>query len=80
MPILHVRNVPENLYTRLKERARIENRSLSAEIITLLELALQEQDRPAMDSELLARIRRRRWSPPENTPSSVELLREDRGR
>ncbi len=80
MPILHVRNVPDELYVRLKERARSENRSLSAEIITLLEIALQERDRQRLDRELLASIRGRRWSPPEHTPDSVKLLREDRER
>ena len=37
MSILHVRNVPENLYLRLKERADTQRRSLSAEVVTLLE-------------------------------------------
>ncbi len=80
MPILHVRNVPDELYVRLQERARTEKRSLSAEIITLLEAALQERDRQNMDRELLASISQRRWSPPEGTPESVRLLREDRER
>jgi len=41
MAILHVRNVPEDLYNRLKQRAKAQRRSLSAEVISLLEWALQ---------------------------------------
>jgi plasmid stability protein len=40
MAILHVRNVPDNLYERLKERAAAERRTLSAEVIALLESEL----------------------------------------
>jgi plasmid stability protein len=35
--ILHVRNVSEDLYQRIKARARAEKRSLSAEVLMLLE-------------------------------------------
>ena len=35
MAILHVRNVPEGLYERLKERAEAGRRSLRAEVVTL---------------------------------------------
>ena len=37
MAILHVRNVPEKLYSRLQRRAEMQRRSLSSEVITLLE-------------------------------------------
>ena len=40
MAILHVRNVPDDLYERLKKRAAAERRSLSAEVIALLEIEL----------------------------------------
>jgi len=36
MPDLHVRNVPEEVYSRLRRRAEKHNRSISAEIIALL--------------------------------------------
>jgi plasmid stability protein len=42
MAILHVRNVPEDLYERIRRRAAEEKRSISAEVITLLEAGLQE--------------------------------------
>jgi plasmid stability protein len=78
MPVLHVRNVPQDLHTRLKERAETRQRSLSAEVITLLEWAIEEVDRA---SELsLESIRRRRSFEPASigAPDSIALLREDR--
>lgn len=82
MSTLHVRNVPEDLYQRISERAASERRSISAEIIELLEAALQERERATAQADLLARIRRRRSSRPPliGAPESVALLREDRER
>lgn len=40
MPILHVRNVPDELYNRIKTQAQAQNRSMSAEVIMLLDRAL----------------------------------------
>ncbi len=80
MPVLHVRNVPDDLYTRLQRRAAAQRRSLSAEVITLLEWAVEGRER---FSELsLASIRRRRFFEPAavGAPDSTTLLREDRGR
>jgi plasmid stability protein len=80
MSILHVRNVPQDLYVRLKQRAETQRRSLSAEVVTLLEWAVEEVDRA---SELsLESIRRRRFFEPASVgaPDSTALLREDRER
>ena len=80
MPILHVRNVPKDLHTRLKERAGAQRRSLSAEVITLLEWAVEETER--ISASPLASIRQRRFFAPEaaGAPDSTTLLREDRQR
>ena len=80
MAILHVRNVPQDLYTRLKQRAETQHRSLSAEVITLLEWAIEEVDRASQLS--LESIRRRRFFEPASVgaPDSTTLLREDRER
>ena len=80
MPILHVRNVPKDLHTRLKERADAQRRSLSAEVIILLEWAVEETER--ISASPLASIRRRRFFAPEaaGAPDSTTLLREDRER
>ena len=79
MSILHVRNVPQALYTRLKQRADTRRRSLSAEVITLLEWAIEEVERAELSLES---IRRRRFFEPASVgaPDSTTLLREDRER
>ncbi|MBC7248640.1 MAG: hypothetical protein H5T62_00005 [Anaerolineae bacterium] len=81
MPILHVRNVPEDIYAALKARAQEEGRSLSAQVIVMLSQALQHPPRP--QSEVLAALdaRRHRFSPRKaGAPSTTELLRQDRSR
>lgn len=78
MPTLHVRNVPEPLYDRLRQRADSQNRSLSAEVVMLLDFALEQSDDE--QAELLDSIRRRRFFNPAaaGAPDSTTLLREDR--
>ena len=80
MATLHVRNVPESLYARLRQRAESQNRSLSAEVIILLDRALDETRRD--QGAILAGIRRRRFFSPAGAgaPDSTSLLREDRER
>ena len=78
MAILHVRNVPDELYARLQRRAEEQRRSLSAEVITLLEWAVEEAERTS--EARLASIRRRRFFDPAaaGAPDSTTLLRQDR--
>jgi len=80
MAILHVRDVPEDLHKRLKARAEAERRSLSAEVISLLEWAVEETERTS--AARLASIRQRRFFAPDGVgaPDSLTLLRQDRGR
>jgi plasmid stability protein len=80
MPILHVRNVPNELYERIRRQAQAQNRSISAEVIMLLDRALTETERSQDD--VLANIRRRRFYRPAQAgaPDSTTLLREDRAR
>lgn len=80
MPILHVRNVPDSLYERIRQRAMQQNRSISAEVINLLDEALAQSD--LSQAEILANIRRRRFFRPadQGAPDSATLLRQDRAR
>lgn len=81
MPTLHVRNVPEDLYERIRQQAIAEKRSLSAEVLALLEMAVERQPEPR--GPLFERIRRRRAQIERavgKLPSSVDLVREDRAR
>jgi len=78
--ILHVRNVPETLYERLRHRAAVQRRSLSAEVITLLTKALNEEEQTPQAT--LAAIRSRRFFDPAKAgaPDSTTMLRQDRER
>ena len=80
MPILHVRNVPDELYAKLQQRAETQRRSLSAEVILLLDWALEQAERTPED--VLASIRSRRFFDPiaAGAPESIMLIREDRDR
>jgi len=80
MATLHVRNVPDELMEQVRERARAENRSVSAEVVVLLQWGLGEPRMPV--AQLLAEINRRREQQPlrPDIPDSVQLLREDRDR
>jgi plasmid stability protein len=80
MPTLHVRSVPEDLYRRLHALAQEQNRSLSAQVVTLLERALQDAELRQDQANALQSIRRRRFSPPAQLIDSTALLREDRSR
>ena len=80
MPTLHVRNVPEELYQQIRTQAAAKNRSISAEVIVLLQRSIIEEARE--QSEVLAGIRRRRFFRPAQAgaPDTLTLLREDRER
>lgn len=80
MPTLHVRAVPDDLYARLQELAQAKQRSLSAEVLTLLYRALEAEDLRQQQARTLSKIRRRRFRPAKGAPDSLTLLREDRGR
>ena len=80
MPTLHVRSVPEDLYKRLHALAQEQNRSLSAQVVTLLEQALRDEEQRKEFSSVLQNIRRRRFAPPAKMGDSTVLLREDRFR
>jgi plasmid stability protein len=80
MPVLHVRNVPDDLYSSLQRRAKAQRRPLSAEVIALLEWAIRETEQYSENP--LPSIRRRRFFEPAavGAPDSTTLLRRDRKR
>ena len=80
MPTLHVRSVPEELYDQIRKIAQARSRSLSAQVVAMLYDALEEEMRRGEQGNALAAIRRRRYSPPSDAPTSTQLLREDRKR
>ena len=80
MATLHVRDVPKALYERVRKLAASRNRSLSAEVITLLDQALRDEERRLAHVEAMASIKANVWTPPPGSPDSVTMLREDRAR
>ena len=77
MATLHIRSFPENLYHRLNRLADKERRSLSQEVVVLLERVME---RPASaQAGVLSALDRLRFRPGnKKTPSTLELLREER--
>ena len=89
MATLHLQNVPDDLYEKLQQLAASHNRSIDAQVITLLESALPTQTKPPQNNtpnkdvkEILAESRRRRRLNPADfgLPDSTTLIREDRDR
>ena len=80
MANLHIRSVPDELVARLQRLAQASNRSVSAQVVTLLYEGLEVEEQRRRQGQLLSAIRRRRFLPPPEAPSSAELLRQDRQR
>jgi antitoxin FitA len=80
MPTLYVENVPEDLYAALRARARSNQRSISAETLSLLEQALPtvgELRRRAAFYQRIQRLRARNKAISPG-PAAEHMLREDR--
>jgi len=82
MPVLHLDNVPEELYGRIAQLAAAERLPLLEETLRLLQQAVEMNGRASRENvlPLLEEIRRNRITPVTGAPDSVELLREDRSR
>ena len=76
MAQLTVRNIDDSIAAALKERAAKAGRSAEAEHRKILEEVLSPTQNPDFFSE--ARVRRIKLKP--DTPSTSDILREDRGR
>jgi hypothetical protein len=53
---------------------------LSAQVVEMLSQALEDEELRMKQAAILTSIRRRRFTLPEKSPISVEILREDRKR
>jgi plasmid stability protein len=71
---LSIKNAPDDIVQRLKQRAERHHRSLQGELLAIIEAAAQE-DQPATPGEVLAEVRRLGL----RTPSeAAALIRADR--
>jgi plasmid stability protein len=80
MPTLHVRNVPKDLHERIQALSHSKHRSMSAQVISMLSSAVKEEELRQARSQILAAVRRHRFTYAQDVPDSVTLLREDRER
>lgn len=77
MPALHVRNVPEEVVGRLKQRAKRNGRSLNSEIVDLLETSVENEREPGWVAKRLAELHAE--YPAQGEPVDVvELIHEGR--
>lgn len=77
MPALHVRNVPEDVVEALRERARVNGRSLNAELVELLAEGARRHRERGVLTRRLAEIAARVNLPPD-APMPEDLIRADR--
>lgn len=75
MAVLHVRDIPDVLYRQVQKMAQARGRSLSAEVIDLLEEAARQEAARRRHARLMAQMRRDIWSPPSGAPDSEDLVR-----
>ncbi|MGV0105984.1 hypothetical protein [Nostoc sp. DSM 114167] len=88
MASLHALDIPDELYERLQQLAKAENSSVDAQVITILQNALQVKTQQTEDEKrknvpkLLEEIRLRREQLPTDIewPDSTAMIREDRDR
>jgi antitoxin FitA len=74
MPSITIKNVPEDLLERLRERAKKHRRSLQAEVLTVLEEA-ERQRRTLTLEEVRERVRALNLTPRDE---AAEIVRADR--
>ena len=81
MPLLQVRDFPEELYDAISRVAGAENRSIPQQTIVLLKTALSiTQERKARRQSVLREIDNLRIKNADTFPDPVKLIREDRDR
>ncbi len=71
---LSIKNVPDEVVRRLRERAAGRHRSLQGELLAIVEAAV-EHDRPASATDILAEARRLGVQTPDE---ATALIRADR--
>jgi hypothetical protein len=81
MPLLQVRDCPEDVYKKIALVAKSENRSIAQQVIVLLEKGLgQEQSNMERRRKLIERIESREVNLKLREIDAVAMIREDRDR
>lgn len=81
MPLLQVRECPEDVYRKISLVAKNENRTIAQQVIVLLEKSLgQKESNMDRRRQLLEKIESRNISKEAKAVDAVALIREDRDR
>jgi len=81
MPLLQVRECPEDIYRKITLVAKNENRTIAQQVVVLLEKSLgQTESNTDRRKHLLAKIESRQISDEVKAIDAVALIREDRDR
>jgi len=71
---LSIKNAPDHVVQRLRQRAERHHRSLQGELLAIIEAAVRE-DQPATPTDILAEVRRLGVQTPSE---AADLIRADR--
>ena len=76
MPVnLSIKNAPDDVVQRLRERAERNHRSLQGELLAIVEAAVQE-DRPTSVKDVLAEVRRLGVRTPSEATAMIRAARD----
>lgn len=79
MPLnLSVKNAPDEIVKRLKERAARHHRSLQGELMAILESAAYEEARPLTPGDVLTQVRAAGVSTPASSARIIRAARDGR--
>ena len=81
MPLLQVRECPEDIYRKIMYAAKVENRTIAQQTVVLLEKGLgQQETNMSRRKNLLDRIQKRRIPEAIKAVDTALLVREERDR
>ena len=81
MPLLQVRNCPEDIYKKIALVAKRQNRTIAQQVVVLLEKSLgQKESNIERRTQLLKKIESRQIPDEVKAIDAVTLIREDRDR
>lgn len=81
MPLLQVRDFPEDIYKKISTAARKQNRTIAQQVVVLLQKSLgQDQSNAARRVQVLESIKTLAVPEAARKIDATELIREDRDR
>jgi len=81
MPLLQVRECPEDIYRKISYVAKNENRTIAQQVVVLLEKGLgQQESNIERRKRLMEKLQNRQISSDIKVIDPVSLIREDRDR